>query len=75
VGISVEPWKLNVRPSSGDHLQCYWNDSKVMMGKGVLGFWESFGYVSEHWNDPPSSEPKYIRARSMHLPKVIQCGQ
>nr|CAB3263903.1 MORC family CW-type zinc finger protein 2 [Phallusia mammillata] len=57
----------------GDHLQCYWRDSKVSAGKGVLGFWESFGYLSDSWGDPPSDDPKYERARTIRIPKVIQC--
>ncbi|XP_076820085.1 ATPase MORC2-like isoform X3 [Clavelina lepadiformis] len=56
----------------GDHLQCYWRDSKVT-AKGVLGFWESFGYLSDDWGDLPSSDPKYQRQRAMNVGKVIQC--
>nr|XP_002131683.1 MORC family CW-type zinc finger protein 2 [Ciona intestinalis] len=57
----------------GDHLQCYWKDSKVASGRGVMSFWEGFGYLSDSWTDSPSNDPKYERARVMHIPKVIQC--
>lgn len=59
----------------GDHLQCYWRDSKVSEGKGVHSFWEGFGYLSQSWSDEPSNESRYLRARAMHIPKVIQCGK
>ena len=60
---------------SGDHLQCYWKDSKVATGKGVIAFWENFGYLSESWGNPPSNEEKYLRQRAIHTSKVIQCGE
>lgn len=58
----------------GDHLQCYWRDSKVNEGRGVINFWEGFGYMSSSWEEEPSTDPKYLRVRAMHIPKVIQCG-
>ncbi|XP_039267073.2 ATPase MORC2A-like [Styela clava] len=64
---------MHMLKAMGDHLQCYWRESKVSEGKGVMSFWENFGYLSSSWSDEPSNDPRYLRARAMHIPKVIQC--
>ncbi len=43
--------------------------------QGVLKFWETFGYISNNWKDPPSDETKFLRKRLMNLPTMIQCGK
>lgn len=64
---------MHMLKAMGDHLQCYWRESKVAEGKGVVSFWETFGYLSQSWSDEPSNDSRYLRARAMHIPKVIQC--
>jgi len=58
----------------GDHMQCYGRDVKeVVLKGGIKKFWENYGYTSNDWNSPPSSEPMYKRARAMKVPTAIQC--
>ena len=60
----------------GDHMQCYGRDVKeVVLKGGIKKFWENYGYTSNDWNSPPSSEPMYKRARAMKVPTAIQCGK
>ena len=42
---------------------------------GVTKFWESFGYVSQNWKDPPSEDIKFVRKRAMQTPTLVQCGK
>ena len=60
--------------SAGDHLQCYRSDAKDIAKNGIRAFWKSFGYLSDDWTVPPSSEIKYVRQRASKIPKTIQCG-
>lgn len=43
--------------------------------KGIVKFWDEFGYLSASWSAPPSSESRYKRRRAMEIPLTIQCGQ
>lgn len=43
--------------------------------KGIVKFWDEFGYLSASWSAPPSSEPRYKRRRAMEIPLTIQCGK
>lgn len=42
--------------------------------RGIIKFWDEFGYLSANWNQPPSSELRYKRRRAMEIPTTIQCG-
>ncbi|XP_031804741.1 ATPase MORC2 [Sarcophilus harrisii] len=41
--------------------------------RGIIKFWDEFGYLSANWNQPPSSELRYKRRRAMEIPTTIQC--
>ncbi|NXD88358.1 MORC2 protein, partial [Halcyon senegalensis] len=56
----------------GEHLAQYWKDIAVAQ-KGIVKFWDEFGYLSANWNQPPSSELCYKRRRAMEIPTTIQC--
>lgn len=43
--------------------------------RGIIKFWDEFGYLSANWNQPPSSELRYKRRRAMEIPTTIQCGE
>lgn len=43
--------------------------------KGIVKFWDEFGYLSASWSAPPSSETRYKRRRAMEIPLTIQCGK
>ena len=43
--------------------------------KGIVKFWDEFGYLSASWSAPPSSELRYKRRRAMEIPLTIQCGK
>ena len=43
--------------------------------KGIVKFWDEFGYLSANWNTAPSSEQRYKRRRAMEIPVTIQCGE
>lgn len=43
--------------------------------KGIVKFWDEFGYLSASWSAPPSSELRYKRRRAMEIPITIQCGE
>lgn len=43
--------------------------------RGIIKFWDEFGYLSANWNHPPSSDLRYKRRRSMEIPTTIQCGK
>lgn len=42
--------------------------------KGIVKFWDEFGYLSASWSAPPSKELRYKRRRAMEIPLTIQCG-
>ncbi|NXG24932.1 MORC2 protein, partial [Grallaria varia] len=56
----------------GEHLAQYWKDVAIAQ-RGIVKFWDEFGYLSANWNQPPSSELRYKRRRAMEIPTTIQC--
>ncbi|KAE8633992.1 hypothetical protein XENTR_v10002167 [Xenopus tropicalis] len=56
----------------GEHLAQYWKDVAIAQ-KGIIKFWDEFGYISANWNQPPSCELRYKRRRAMEIPTTIQC--
>uniref|UniRef100_A0A8C5PVI5 MORC family CW-type zinc finger 2 n=1 Tax=Leptobrachium leishanense TaxID=445787 RepID=A0A8C5PVI5_9ANUR len=56
----------------GDHLAQYWKDVGIAQ-KGIVKFWDEFGYISANWNQPPSSDLRFKRRRTMEIPTTIQC--
>uniref|UniRef100_H0XJK5 CW-type domain-containing protein n=1 Tax=Otolemur garnettii TaxID=30611 RepID=H0XJK5_OTOGA len=56
----------------GEHLVQYWKDIAIAQ-RGIIKFWDEFGYLSANWNQPPSSELRYKRRRAMEIPTTIQC--
>ncbi|XP_010772254.1 ATPase MORC2 [Notothenia coriiceps] len=60
--------------SMGEHLAQYWKDTNIAT-KGIVKFWDEFGYLSASWSAPPSSEPRYKRRRAMEIPLTIQCDK
>ncbi|XP_069413037.1 ATPase MORC2 isoform X5 [Ovis canadensis] len=56
----------------GEHLAQYWKDIAIAQ-RGIIKFWDEFGYLSANWNQPPSSDLRYKRRRSMEIPTTIQC--
>uniref|UniRef100_A0A8C3G1F4 MORC family CW-type zinc finger 2 n=1 Tax=Cyclopterus lumpus TaxID=8103 RepID=A0A8C3G1F4_CYCLU len=60
--------------SMGEYLAQYWKDSNIAQ-KGIVKFWDEFGYLSASWSALPSSEPRYKRRRAMEIPLTIQCDK
>ncbi|KFP06774.1 MORC family CW-type zinc finger protein 2, partial [Calypte anna] len=56
----------------GEHLAQYWKDVAIAQ-RGIIKFWDEFGYLSANWSQPPSSELRYKRRRAMEIPTTIQC--
>ncbi|XP_075069038.1 ATPase MORC2 [Mixophyes fleayi] len=56
----------------GEHLAQYWKDIGIAQ-KGIVKFWDEFGYISANWNQPPSTELRFKRRRAMEIPTTIQC--
>ncbi|XP_058137656.1 ATPase MORC2 isoform X1 [Dasypus novemcinctus] len=56
----------------GEHLAQYWKDIAIAQ-RGIIKFWDEFGYLSANWNQPPSGELRYKRRRAMEIPTTIQC--
>ncbi|KAM4809526.1 ATPase MORC2 isoform 2-T2 [Rhinophrynus dorsalis] len=56
----------------GEHLAQYWKDVGIAQ-KGIVKFWDEFGYMSANWNQPPSCDLRYKRRRAMEIPTTIQC--
>ncbi|XP_044540824.1 ATPase MORC2-like [Gracilinanus agilis] len=56
----------------GDHLTQYWKDVAIAQ-RGIIKFWDEFGYLSANWSQPPSKELRYKRRRAMEIPTTIQC--
>ncbi|KAM6066926.1 LOW QUALITY PROTEIN: ATPase MORC2-like [Chlamydotis macqueenii] len=63
----------------GEHLAQCWKDIAIGLlvcfpaQRGIIKFWDEFGYLSANWNQPPSSELRYKRRRAMEIPTAIQC--
>lgn len=47
----------------------------LLAQRGIIKFWDEFGYLSANWNQPPSSDLRYKRRRAMEIPITIQCGE
>lgn len=47
----------------------------LLAQRGIIKFWDEFGYLSANWNQPPSSDLRYKRRRAMEIPTTIQCGE
>ncbi|CAL8262833.1 unnamed protein product [Boreogadus saida] len=60
--------------SMGEHLAQYWKDTNIAQ-KGIVKFWDEFGYLSANWSSPPSPEQRYKRRRAMEIPLTIQCDK
>uniref|UniRef100_A0A674C1I8 MORC family CW-type zinc finger 2 n=1 Tax=Salmo trutta TaxID=8032 RepID=A0A674C1I8_SALTR len=58
----------------GEHLAQYWKDSNIAQ-KGIVKFWDEFGYLSASWSSLPSPEQRYKRRRAMEIPLTIQCDK
>ncbi|KAM6965718.1 ATPase MORC2 [Aplochiton taeniatus] len=58
----------------GEHLAQYWKDSNIAQ-KGIVKFWDEFGYLSASWSAPPSTEQRFKRRRAMEIPLTIQCDK
>ncbi|KAM5235487.1 ATPase MORC2-like [Ctenodactylus gundi] len=56
----------------GEHLAQYWKDVAIAR-RGVVAFWNEFGYLPTKWNQPPSDELRYKCRRSMEIPTTVQC--
>uniref|UniRef100_UPI00358F9886 ATPase MORC2 n=1 Tax=Myxine glutinosa TaxID=7769 RepID=UPI00358F9886 len=56
----------------GDYLAQYWKDVGIAE-KGIVKFWDEFGYLTASWSQPPSSDFRFKRRRAMEVPTVIQC--
>ncbi|XP_072456018.1 ATPase MORC2 isoform X4 [Notamacropus eugenii] len=56
----------------GEHLAQYWKDVAIAQ-RGIIKFWDEFGYLSANWSQPPSSDLRYKRRRAMEIPTTIQC--
>ncbi|OBS82276.1 hypothetical protein A6R68_23734 [Neotoma lepida] len=56
----------------GEHLAQYWKDIAIAQ-RGIIKFWDEFGYLSANWNQPPSSELRFKRRRAMEIPTTIHC--
>ncbi|PVD32722.1 hypothetical protein C0Q70_08167 [Pomacea canaliculata] len=48
-----------------EHMIQYWKDVAISQA--------SYGYTSDKWRDPPSSDAKFIRKRAMQISKTLQC--
>uniref|UniRef100_A0A8B9HVQ4 CW-type domain-containing protein n=1 Tax=Astyanax mexicanus TaxID=7994 RepID=A0A8B9HVQ4_ASTMX len=58
----------------GDHLAQYWKDIGIAQ-KGIVKFWDEFGYLSANWNATPSNDVRFRRRRAMEIPVTIQCDK
>lgn len=58
----------------GDYLAQYWKDIGIAQ-KGIVKFWDEFGYLSANWNSNPSNEIQFRRRRAMEIPVTIQCDK
>uniref|UniRef100_H2UWN5 MORC family CW-type zinc finger 2 n=1 Tax=Takifugu rubripes TaxID=31033 RepID=H2UWN5_TAKRU len=60
--------------SMGEHLAQYWKDANIAQ-KGIVKFWDEFGYLSASWSSAPSADMRYKRRRAMEIPITIQCDK
>uniref|UniRef100_A0A671KNB2 MORC family CW-type zinc finger protein 2A-like n=1 Tax=Sinocyclocheilus anshuiensis TaxID=1608454 RepID=A0A671KNB2_9TELE len=58
----------------GEYLAQYWKDIGIAQ-KGIVKFWDEFGYLSANWNSVPSNEHRFRRRRAMEIPVTIQCDK
>uniref|UniRef100_A0A8C1I477 MORC family CW-type zinc finger 2 n=1 Tax=Cyprinus carpio carpio TaxID=630221 RepID=A0A8C1I477_CYPCA len=58
----------------GEYLAQYWKDIGIAQ-KGIVKFWDEFGYLSANWNSVPSNELRFRRRRAMEIPVTIQCDK
>uniref|UniRef100_A0A8C1KC98 MORC family CW-type zinc finger 2 n=1 Tax=Cyprinus carpio TaxID=7962 RepID=A0A8C1KC98_CYPCA len=58
----------------GEYLAQYWKDIGIAQ-KGIVKFWDEFGYLSANWNSVPSNELRFRRRRTMEIPVTIQCDK
>ena len=78
-----EEMTVRVLHRGDDSQSCYLLVITLMIGmfvyyaaqKGIVKFWDEFGYLSANWSQPPSSEQRYKRRRAMEIPTTIQCGE
>ncbi|XP_019379460.1 PREDICTED: MORC family CW-type zinc finger protein 1, partial [Gavialis gangeticus] len=50
----------------------YWKDTGISQ-KGVVSFWNEFGYLSDKWSEKPLDVVQYRRKRAMEVPAIVQC--
>lgn len=67
-------WPERVDSESRDWCPTQGMDVCLLAQRGIIKFWDEFGYLSANWNQPPSSELRYKRRRAMEIPTTIQCG-
>ncbi|KAI5627120.1 MORC family CW-type zinc finger protein 2 isoform X1, partial [Silurus asotus] len=58
----------------GEYLAQYWKDIGIAQ-KGIVKFWDEFGYLSANWNASPSNDLRFRRRRAMEIPVTIQCDK
>ncbi|KAM9495444.1 ATPase MORC2 [Clarias gariepinus] len=58
----------------GEYLAQYWKDIGIAQ-KGIVKFWDEFGYLSANWNATPSNDLRFRRRRAMEIPVTIQCDK
>ncbi|XP_064652426.1 ATPase MORC2-like isoform X2 [Lineus longissimus] len=56
----------------GEHMVQYWKDVGIV-SQGITNFWESYGYISSNWKDPPSTDLKFVKKRAMQVSTTLQC--
>uniref|UniRef100_G3VRE2 MORC family CW-type zinc finger 2 n=1 Tax=Sarcophilus harrisii TaxID=9305 RepID=G3VRE2_SARHA len=68
-------WRGGVSQNQGGGLAptAKWPKMGGAAQRGIIKFWDEFGYLSANWNQPPSSELRYKRRRAMEIPTTIQC--
>lgn len=65
---------FNKQLAAALHAKCLWMCVNAAQ-KGIVKFWDEFGYLSASWSAPPSTELRYKRRRAMEIPLTIQCGK
>ncbi|XP_076367595.1 ATPase MORC2-like isoform X2 [Tachypleus tridentatus] len=55
-----------------DYVEQYYRDCELN-DQEIDQFWESFGYFSSTWSDPPSNDVKYLKMRAMQVNTFVQC--
>lgn len=58
----------------GEYLAQYWKDIGIAQ-KGIVKFWDEFGYLSANWNASPVNDIRFRRRRAMEIPVTIQCDK